>query len=263
MNIVFKNSFKNIFCKPFRTLLVVFAIFVCSLCALLCFDLSESITTVLTGYMGNISRADFIVIATGSDVSTLPDGFPEADTMTIVGDSEMLYKKIDGEYCYVTTDSLRIFGLNVDEAVDMNFIAPIDIKDDEIYLTTKFAEDFGYKVGDKIIIHDRALEELELTVGGLLPSDTNNPLIVAHSGVVNLNTSSKISCGKLSADMLMIDLKDNSKIEEAKKMLEARYPDASIQDLDQRIEGRLLSSVRYHIPSRYLRNSFYLQQDRK
>ena len=231
MNIVFKNSFKNIFCKPFRTLLVVFAIFVCSLCALLCFDLSESITTVLTGYMGNISRADFIVIATGSDVSTLPDGFPEADTMTIVGDSEMLYKKIDGEYCYVTTDSLRIFGLNVDEAVDMNFIAPIDIKDDEIYLTTKFAEDFGYKVGDKIIIHDRALEELELTVGGLLPSDTNNPLIVAHSGVVNLNTSSKISCGKLSADMLMIDLKDNSKIEEAKKMLEARYPDASIQDL--------------------------------
>ena len=147
MNIVFKNSFKNIFCKPFRTLLVVFAIFVCSLCALLCFDLSESITTVLTGYMGNISRADFIVIATGSDVSTLPDGFPEADTMTIVGDSEMLYKKIDGEYCYVTTDSLRIFGLNVDEAVDMNFIAPIDIKDDEIYLTTKFAEDFGYKVG--------------------------------------------------------------------------------------------------------------------
>ena len=231
MNIVFKNSFKNIFCKPFRTLLVVFAIFVCSLCALLCFDLSESITTVLTGYMGNISRADFIVIATGSDVSTLPDGFPEADTMTIVGDNEMLYKKIDGEYCYVTTDSLRIFGLNVDEAVDMNFIAPIDIKDDEIYLTTKFAEDFGYKVGDKIIIHDRSLEELELTVGGLLPSDTNNPLIVAHSGVVNLNTSSKISCGKLSADMLMIDLKDNSKIEEAKKMLEARYPDASIQDL--------------------------------
>ena len=160
MNIVFKNSLKNIFCKPLRTLLVVFAIFVCCLCALLCFDLSESITTVLTSYMGNISRADFIVIATGSDVSTLPEGFPEADTMTLVGDSEMLYKKIDGEYCYVTTDSLRIFGLNVDEAVDMNFIAPIDLKDDEIYLTTKFAEDFGYKVGDKITIHDRALEEL-------------------------------------------------------------------------------------------------------
>ena len=231
MNIVFKNSLKNIFCKPLRTLLVVFAIFVCCLCALLCFDLSESITTVLTSYMGNISRADFIVIATGSDVSTLPEGFPEADTMTLVGDSEMLYKKIDGEYCYVTTDSLRIFGLNVDEAVDMNFIAPIDLKDDEIYLTTKFAEDFGYKVGDKITIHDRALEELELTVGGLLPSDTKNPLIVAHSGVVNLNTSTKISCGQLNADMLMIDLKDNSKIEEAKKMLEARYPDASIQDL--------------------------------
>ena len=119
MNIVFKNSLKNIFGKPLRTLLVVFAIFVCSLCALLCFDLSESITGILTLFYGSVSRADFIVSSSGSDVSTLPDGFPEADTMTIVGDSEMLYKKIDGEYCYVTTDTLRIMGLDVDEAVDM------------------------------------------------------------------------------------------------------------------------------------------------
>ena len=231
MNIIFKTSFKNIFCKPFRTLLVVFAIFVCCLCALLCFDLSESITAVLTNYMGSISRADFIVMTSGSDVSKLPDGFPEADTMTLVGESEKLYKKIDGEYCYVTTDSLRILGVDVDEAVDMQFMAKIDIKDDEIYLAKKFADDFGYKVGDKITIHDRAKEELELTVGGLLPVNNKNPLITAHSGVVNLNTSTKICCGELNADMLMIDLKDNSKIDEAKKMLEERYPDATIQEL--------------------------------
>ena len=76
MNIVFKNSLKNIFGKPLRTLLVVFAIFVCSLCALLCFDLSESITGILTLFYGSVSRADFIVSSSGSDVSTLPDGFP-------------------------------------------------------------------------------------------------------------------------------------------------------------------------------------------
>ena len=231
MNIVLKNSLKNIFGKPFRTLLVVFAIFVCSLCALLCFDLSDSITKVLTSFMGSISRADFILMGSGSDVSVLPDGFPEADTMKIVGNTEMLYKQIDGEYCYITTDTMRIFGLDVDEAVDMEFLAPIDIKDGEMYVTKTFAEDYGYKAGDKITIHDRAHEELELTIGGLLPDDNKNPLINGNTAVVNLATSDMISCGYREADMLMVDLKDNSLIEDAKKMLEEKYPDASITDL--------------------------------
>jgi ABC-type lipoprotein release transport system permease subunit len=231
MNIVFKNSLKNIFGKPLRTLLVVFAIFVCSLCALLCFDLSESITGILTLYYGSVSRADFIVNSSGSDVSKLPDGFPEADTMTIVGDSEMLYKKIDGEYCYVTTDTLRIMGLDVDEAVDMKFLAPIDLKDGEMFINKKFADDYGYKTGDKITIHDRADEELELTIGGILPDDTKNPLITGYTGIINLNTSKTVSCGRMSADMLLIDLHDNTRIDEAKDLIEDRYPDASITEL--------------------------------
>ena len=231
MNIVLKNSLKNRFGKPFRTLLVVFAIFVCSLCALLCFDLSESITKVLTSFMGSISRADFILMGSGSDVSVLPDGFLEADTMKIVGNTEVLYKQIDGEYCYITTDTMRIFGLDVDEAVDMEFLAPIDIKDGEMYVTKTFAEDYGYKAGDKITIHDRAHDELELTIGGLLPDDNKNPLINGNTAVVNLATSDMISCGYREADMLMVDLKDNSLIADSKKMLEEKYPDASITDL--------------------------------
>ena len=244
MNIVFKNSLKNIFGKPLRTLLVVFAIFVCSLCALLCFDLSESITGILTLFYGSVSRADFIVSSSGSDVSTLPDGFPEADTMTIVGDSEMLYKKIDGEYCYVTTDTLKIMGLDVDEAVDMKFLAPIDLKDGEMFINK--ADDYGYKVGDKITIHDRADEELELTIGGILPDDTKNPLITGYTGIINLNTSKNVSCGHMSADMLLIDLHDNTGIEEAKDMIEDRYPAAVITELylsesDMALVGELKS----------------------
>ena len=231
MNIVLKNSLKNIFGKPFRTLLVVFAIFVCSLCALLCFDLSESITRVLTDFMGSISRADFMVVSGGSDLSKLPDGFPEADMMTINCNNEMLYKDIDGEYCYVTTDSLSIYGIDVDEAVDMKFIKHIDLKDDEMYITSKFAEDFGYKAGDKIIVHDRSREPVELTIGGILPEDNKNPLINGNDAIVNLNTSDKLSCGFREANVAMIDLKDDSKISDAKKMLEERFPDAQIADL--------------------------------
>ena len=145
MNIIFKNSLKNIFCKPFRTLLVGFAIFMCCLCALLCFDMGGSLTRILTDYLSSVSRADFLATTNGSDLRNLPDGFPEADTLNIIGNSEMFYKDIDGEYCFVTTDYLSIYGLDIDEAVDMEFMAKIEVADGEIFISKDFAEDYGYK----------------------------------------------------------------------------------------------------------------------
>ena len=231
MNIVLKNSLKNIFCKPFRTLLVLFAIFMCSLCALLCFDLGSSLGRIITDMFASVSRADIMVVSGGSDLTNLPDGFPEADYMKMTANSEMLYKEIEGEYCYVTTDSLSIYGVDVDEAVDMEFLTPMEIGYGEIYVTKRFAEDFGYKTGDKITVHDRARNELELTIGGLVPDDNKNPLISGNCGIVNLETSDDLSCGYREANVIMVDLKDNSKIEEAKEMLTDAYPDVSITDL--------------------------------
>ena len=231
MNIVLKNSLKNIFCKPFRTLLVLFAIFMCSLCALLCFDLGSAIERIITGLFASVSRADILVSSSGSDLSVLPDGFPEADYMKIVANSEFLYKEIDGEYCYVTTDDLDILGIDIDEAVDMEFITPMEIGYGEIFVTKTFADEFGYEVGDKIVVHDRASEEVELTIGGFLPEDSKNPLIAGNCGIVNLETSDDLSCGYREANIIMVDLKDNSRIEEAKDMLTEAYPDANITDM--------------------------------
>ena len=231
MNIIFKNSLKNIFGKPFRTILVTFAIFMCCICALLCFDLGESLTRILTDFLSNVSRADFMAYSGGSDLSELPEGYPEADYMTAVGSTEMLYKEIEGEYSYVTTDSLSIYGLDIDQAVDMEFISRMDIKDDEAFISREFAEDYGYEVGDKIIIHDRAMEEMELTVGGIFPEDTKNPILSGNSAIVNMNTAYKITCGNKSADLILIDVKDNNMIEEAKTMLQDTYPDVSTTDL--------------------------------
>ena len=61
MNIILKNSLKNIFGKPFRTLLVVFAIFVCSISAMLSFDMVSSIKDILVNIFSGISRADFML----------------------------------------------------------------------------------------------------------------------------------------------------------------------------------------------------------
>ena len=231
MNIILKTSLKNIFGKPFRTLLVTFAIFMCSLCALLSFDLGSSLDRLFTDLFASVSRADLMVVSGGSDITELPDGFPESDCMKVVSNSEMLYKMIDGEYCYVTTDSLDILGVDIDEAVDMKFLTPMEVSYGEIIVTKTFAEDYGYEVGDKITVHDRAKNEMELTIGGFMPEDNKNPLLTGNIGIVNLETSDDISCGYREADVLMIDLKDDKKIDEAKDMIKDAFPDASITDM--------------------------------
>ncbi len=231
MNIVLKNSLKNVFGKPFRTLLVVFAIFMCCLCALLSFEFGGSITRVFTEYLGSVSRADIMVTSGGSDLNNLPEGFPEADTLPVVTNCEMLYKDIDGEYCYVTTDYLNIFGIDIDNAVDMEFISHMDIGYGEIYISQDFSDDFGYEVGDKIIVHDRADDEVELTIGGIFPEETKNPILTGNCGIVNMETSDDLSCGYRDCDTLFIDVKDDALIEDAKDLIKGTFPDASTTDL--------------------------------
>ena len=94
MNIILKTSLKNIFGKPLRTMMVVFAIFVCSVSAMLSFDMVSSIKSILVNIFAGVSRADFMVSAVSSVNKELPDGFPESDIMIINGKSEMLYSVV-------------------------------------------------------------------------------------------------------------------------------------------------------------------------
>ena len=231
MNIVLKNSLKNIFGKPFRTLLVVFAIFMCCLCALLSFEFGGSITRIFSEYLGSVSRADIMVISNGSDLTELPEGFPESDMLSIVSNGEILYKDIDGEYCYVTTDHLNIYGMDIDNAVDMEFIDPMDIGYGEMFISKDFSDDYGYEVGDTITIHDRANDEMELTIGGILPEETKNPILTGNCAIVNIETSDDICCGYRDPDTFFIDIEDDSRIEEAKDIVKSSYPDVDITDM--------------------------------
>ena len=231
MNIVLKNSLKNIIGKPFRTLLVTFTIFMCCISALISFDMGSIIPRVVESFYGSVSRADIMVYSDGRDLTELPEGFPESDRLNITTDSEMLYKPIDGEYAYVTTDSLYIYGMDIDEAVDMEFLDRIDLKEGEIYVTNEFAEDFGYEVGDTYVVHDRAENEVELTIAGVFPKDNKNPLLTGYSAVASRETSDILSCGYRTTDIVLIDIHDDSKIEEGKDLIEAQHPGIGITDM--------------------------------
>ncbi|MBO4496530.1 MAG: ABC transporter permease [Clostridiales bacterium] len=231
MRIVLKNSLKNIFGKPFRTLLIVFAIFACCFCGYLCFDIGSTIETVVAEMVGMTSTADLMVTSGGMDLSDMKEILPEAEILTVSAKSETICMKIKNEYNYVTTEGLMLLGMNPAQAVKLGFSDITPIADNEILLASALAEKAGYKVGDKITVHDLAEEEVELTIAGLIPKTTKNVLLMGSRGIVNESTGDRLMCGVKKASFVQIDLADDSKTAEVEVLLKEKYPDASVSKL--------------------------------
>ena len=230
MNLVLKTSLKNIFGKPFRTLLVLFSVFICALCAMVCLDFVASIKDLLGGTALGISKTDCLLYTNDYSVKKLPEGFPESRVLEINTNSETLYKDIEGEAFYVTSEKLAIYGIDIQKAVDMEFIQPVTIGLNETVITKRFADDFGYNVGDKLVVHDRAGKEIELTITGISANETKNAFIRIYSAFVNEETAKIISCGKMDSGMVMIDVYDNEKAADAVESLRKYYPNAVLMN---------------------------------
>ena len=83
MNILLKNALKNIFGKPLRTILVIFSIFVCSMAAMLCFDLSGAIGEALMNDVRSVSDADYELILRPGYSIDMPEDFPEHTALAV------------------------------------------------------------------------------------------------------------------------------------------------------------------------------------
>ena len=232
MNIILKTSLKNIFGKPLRTMMVVFAIFVCSVSAMLSFDMVSSIKSILVNIFAGVSRADFMVSAVSSGNKELPDGFPESDIMIINGKSEMLYKDIEGEYNYVTTEYLDIYAVDFDEAASMKFIEPMNVGFGEAAVTSAFADEYGYGIGDRFIVHDSKDEESELTVATIIPGNTKNILLTGNVALINRETAEFLSAGRKGSTIFMIDVLNDNEKDKAMDMMKELYPNSTSLDFN-------------------------------
>ena len=231
MKLILKLTLKNIISKPFRTIMVVFAIFICSLSALFCFDLGKSIDILMTNAFGGDLAVD-LVIMSSPDLNELPDDFPEYEELSLYGNSDSFFEDIDGEYNYVSEKQVNILGMDIEKAVSLNFIDDMKIGDNEAYMALPVHRDLGFEVGDTITVHDRKGDPIDIKIIGMIPPKTSNSFIsTGNKLIVNLSTSDLISCGERDKSITLVDIKDNSRAEEAQKTLEKTFPNSNIISL--------------------------------
>ena len=230
MNIILKTTLKNTFGKPLRSILVIFSIFVCAFAALFCFDLAQT-EKGLVGYMFSSmsGEADIMAYSYTAELSALPEGFPENQTLVVRSFNNPVYVDVPDTYYLVTSDTFTVYGVDAELAASMGYIKDVIPGDMEIVLTNKYMNDFGIEVGDTISVYDKAGDPVELTVVGMARDDAKNLLFRGYSGAVNNATADILSCGKTVGGAFMINVLDDTQIDAAEEMLKEKFKSENVQ----------------------------------
>lgn len=229
MKILIKATFKNIIGKPFRSLLVIFSIFACSMAAMLCFDLAGSMEYVFADLTGGIAgNADLSITGKEFSLDKLPEDFPEYDVVKYSQSSEKLYKNVEGEYYISSSESASVYGVDTLAASEMNLIANYELGDGEALVTEPFANTYGCKEGDKITLHDAKDNPVEVTVKMVEPELFSSYFLFGSVVILNDNTAEKLSCGRPLDYQYMIDIKDDTFVSSAENMLHDAFPKAEV-----------------------------------
>ena len=231
MNLIVKNTFKNILGKPLRSILVLFSIFVCSIAAMFCFDLSATEKGLVQGlFRSVIGDTDISCGGVGVDLANLPEDFPEYDVVSVRQFSDYLYEPIPGEYYISRAKDATISGVDLAAAARMGLIGEFTLNDNEAIITDEFAMNYGVDVGDTFSVHDVRDGLVDLVVAQIVPAKSMNLLLGGNSAVVNENTVEILSCGNPTPRLYMFSINDSSRISDAEEMLKYTFPNASIQN---------------------------------
>lgn len=230
MRIILKTVIKNTFGKPLRSLLVIFSIFFCALSAMFCFDLAKTEKNLITNLLSSMSgEADLGVSMRICDESRLPEGLPEYNAFRLRGVNDSIYTDIDGEYAFVKMENMYVYGVNPEMAVSMGYMDDANLKTGEIIITDKVADACGYSVGDMAEIHDLAGDVHEFEIIRIEKADLKNLLFQDYTAVVNEESADILACGKPVSGTMMIDVIDNSKINEAEDILKEEFKPDNVQ----------------------------------
>ena len=246
MNLLIKTTLKNIFGKPLRSLMVIFSIFVCALAAMFCFDLVQTEQGILENIFTEVSGEADVSVSTFIDEEIdLPEELPEYRALPVINFTETLYEDVEGEYYIVTTDDFTIKGVDTDLAADMGLMEHMDLGVSEIIVTDQFADEYGYKAGDNIVVHDKAGEEHIFTVLKIVKADQKKLLFRGKSAVVNKESSHILTCGKHAYGMVFLDILDDERISDAEAILDERYGDKNVVHYSMDDETRSYMSELY------------------
>ena len=242
MGVVLKHTFKNIWSKPFRTLMLLICIIMASFVAALSFDMTNSLKNILRDAFGSAYGTSNVLIADshGIDESTFEGVENTSYDYTLVSfKNSHICVRDDEMYAFYNQKSLKISAADVSSLVRMNLLAKdVAINDQECVISKKLAEEMGYNRGDKITIYGDNEVPVEYTVKEILPYkgvlDSGLCALVSEDGMKHLSYNNKVSYS-----MAYIHVDNEKELASFCDTLSANNPYAEVENL---VSGKTITS---------------------
>ena len=231
MRLILKHTIKNILAHKLRTILLIICIAVCSLTAMMCFDMSSSLDKMVRVMFANMAGTTDLMITTQAPIEKdFTDGAPECDVMYLSGGSCYFDRHLDSSISYVRRKNVNIFALDTDQAKKMKLInEKVELGGKKAALSETFAKEYGYKAGDKIVLHGDRDIAVEFTVSSVEKRqglfDMSSVIVISLEDMKDL-----VITDEPEITMAFIDVKEDSQIKTAEDFFEKKYPTADIEN---------------------------------
>ncbi|MCQ2533879.1 MAG: ABC transporter permease [Clostridia bacterium] len=241
MKIVLKHTLKNIFKKPFRTILVVTCVWICAFTALLSFDMTGSIRYMLSSlFSSQLGSIDVIVSGQINDEFINDSKFNDCNVLKYYDLSEPFYSDIDGQYAYVHKDDLCVMGLDIKAAKEMGCLTYSgDITDTEALLSKDFADKYGFTNGSTITFHNAYGIPTDFTIKEVVDFEDKGMFrgdnaVITENAYLTMNPNSK--CVEL-----YLDIPDSASAKSYVDFIEENYPNVTATSIyeDDEIENEI------------------------
>ena len=229
MRLVFKHLFKNIWAHKLRTILLILIIAVCTFTAMISFDMSGSLNVMIKGVFSSTLGTSDIEVETKSPVDdSFADGAPDCNVLKMAVMSSSFDRHIDFDSSYVNRTQLAVFGFDEATAKKMTLIREeTDLSGKKAAISESFADEFGFEVGDKIVFHGEQDKPVEFTVGSIEKKqgifNSGEVAVISYEDMKELTLS-----GELEITDILVDVKDDSRVDEAEKFFKEKYPTAEV-----------------------------------
>ena len=231
MSLIIKHTLKSMRAHKMRTFLLLFCVSICSLAAMLCFDMSGSLEqAVKTDNAKAFGKADIIVTASYDLDNDFASGIPESTILKLSTGSTVFTRHIDGTYDMLTQKACSISGVDIAKAKEMGVLPnDAEIGDMQAAVSKGFADEFGYSVGDTINLYNNRKQPMDFTVSAIY-GDKVGLFSSGDKIVISIDSMNRLySRENTGVRLAYIDISDDNSINSAVKILEENSPLANVE----------------------------------
>lgn len=238
MSVLFKYTIKNVFAKPFRTVLLTICIICCSFVGMLSLDVINNLEDVMRSTLSQVTGTADVLVSDSV-------GITEPLNLSYDNEQLLIYERTDGTvsvpngmYTYFRKEAFIVSTMDYEQAGKMRLLgASPELDENEAAVSKILAEKKNINIGDTVSLTDDFGKQHEFTVKEFIPNtgyaNGRQVVFLSREGYELLTDNNR-------SNLVFVDVKDNQAVAAAVEEIEAKVYNGTVNNI---LDGEELKNM--------------------